>query len=138
MKKLMIRAGAVLLLAVDQTSGFVGTSRRHRATSSRYGLFWRNARVSSGSSACGFGGYGVGKATAVAIADEAFRRLHQACRLTAVLIHVRCAAALIDCSFNAPVARTGDWSSIDSSSVRVPCLRCICVYSSCRSLFGGL
>ena len=50
----MIRAGAVLLLAVDQTSGFVGTSRRHKVTSRRYGCFWRNARVSSGSNACGF------------------------------------------------------------------------------------
>lgn len=36
-KTLMIRAGAVLLLAVDQSSGFVGTSRRHKAPSSRYG-----------------------------------------------------------------------------------------------------
>eukprot|EP00904_Undaria_pinnatifida_P008190 jgi/Undpi1/4500/HiC_scaffold_17.g07854.m1 len=32
----MIRAGAVLLLAVDQSSGFVGTSRRHKAPSSRF------------------------------------------------------------------------------------------------------
>ncbi|CAM9165879.1 unnamed protein product, partial [Laminaria digitata] len=31
----MIRAGAVLLLAADHTSGFVGTSRRHRASSNR-------------------------------------------------------------------------------------------------------
>lgn len=93
----MIRAGAVLLLAVDQTSAFVGTSRRHKVPSRRYGWFSLIERVSSGLGAYGFGGVGVGKATVV-IADPAFCRLYVCSHAR---VHVRCTAALGDCSFNA-------------------------------------